>query len=245
MTRPTSFSLSIVSHGQGALIRSLLDDLRRDQAKRGLRHEVIVTLNIPEDDGFLDEFADEFHLVVIRNLAPKGFGANHNAAFAVSSREVFVILNPDIRLQQFPDELILGSLTDGVGAWAPLVRSGSGSIEDSFRRFPTVSRLFRRTVLRRRHPDYVVHDTPIHVDWVAGMFVAFRRARYRAINGFDERYFMYMEDVDICRRLHKDGQAIVLDPRAQVVHDAQRASRRSRQHQKWHLRSAVRYLLGI
>ncbi len=239
------FSLSIVSHGQGALIRSLLEDLCQDQAQHGRRYEVLLTLNIPEDESFVDEFADRLSLLVIRNMKQKGFGTNHNAAFAASSGEVFVVLNPDIRLRHFPDDLITASLTGTTGAWAPLVRSSSGSVEDSFRRFPTVARLLRRTVLRRRHPDYVAKETPIEVDWVAGMFIAFRRTTFVDLHGFDERYYMYMEDVDICRRLQRSGLSVLLDPRANVVHDAQRASRRSRQHQKWHLRSALRYLTGF
>jgi N-acetylglucosaminyl-diphospho-decaprenol L-rhamnosyltransferase len=239
------FSLSVVSHGQGALIRSLLQDLCRDQAQRGRQHEVLLTLNIPEDESFVDDFTDQLSLRVIRNMKPKGFGANHNAAFEASSGEVFVVLNPDIRLQAFPDDLIAASLTDMTGAWAPLVRSSTGSVEDSFRRFPTVARLLRRTILRRRYPDYLAEDKPIDVDWVAGMFIAFRRRTYADLKGFDERYFMYMEDVDICHRLNRRGLSVVLDPRASVVHDAQRASRRSWQHRKWHLRSAVRYLIGI
>ncbi len=239
------FSLSVVSHGQGALIRSLLEDLCRDQAQRGRRYEVLLTLNIPEDESFVEEFANRLSLLVIRNMKQKGFGANHNAAFAASSGEVFVVLNPDIRLQLFPDELITASLTETTGAWAPLVQSSSGSVEDSFRRFPTVGRLLRRTVLHRRHPDYVAKDTPIEVDWVGGMFIAFRYATFAAIRGFDERYFMYMEDVDICHRLQRRGLSVMLDPRAHVVHNAQRASRRSWQHQKWHLRSAFRYLTGF
>lgn len=245
MKSQLDFSLSVVSHGQGGLIRSLFEDLCREETQLGRRNEVILTLNIPEDESFVREFEERLTLVVIRNLAPKGFGANHNAAFAVSAGATFVILNPDIRLQRFPGELIGATLTPGVGAWAPLVRTSNGTIEDSFRRFPTVGRLFRRTVLRRRHPDYVVGDAPIQVDWVAGMFVAFARSTYAEIGGFDERYFMYMEDVDICHRLQRRGLSVLLDPRAQVVHDAQRASRRSRKHQRWHLRSALRYLTGL
>ena len=113
------------------------------------------------------------------------------------------------------------------------------------RRFPTIARLFQRAVLRRRHPDYVAKDAPIDVDWVAGMFIAFRWTTYADLRGFDERYYMYMEDVDICHRLHLRGLSVMLDPRVHVVHDAQRASRRSWQHRRWHLRSALRYLIGV
>ncbi|MEO5687565.1 MAG: glycosyltransferase [Burkholderiaceae bacterium] len=240
----TSLSLSVVSHGQGHLIRHLLEDLKALQVCQAGRDEIVLTLNIPEDEGFIGEFAD-LPLRVIRNTVSKGFGANHNGAFAASSGDIFVILNPDVRLSALPIEPMSRAFQSGAGAWAPMVFNSQGGIEDSARRFPTCTRLFRRTVLRQRQPDYVPRDMPISVDWVAGMVVAFPRAAFAAVRGFDERYFMYMEDADICHRLGSGGYSVVIDPTVRVIHDAQRASRHSRQHQLWHLRSALRFLTGL
>src|SRR5688500_2569858 len=72
-------SLSIVSHGQGGLVKHVLSDL---QAWKDVNAEVIVTLNYPEDERFLAENR-RFPQTVIRNFHRKGFGANHNAAFQV------------------------------------------------------------------------------------------------------------------------------------------------------------------
>lgn len=241
--RPTNLTLSVVSHGQGHLIRHLLEDIR---TAHSATFEIILTLNIPEDTGFLASFTD-LPLVVIPNPTPKGFGANHNAAFERSRSDIFVIVNPDIRAL----ELDLGRLVDltrspGIGAMAPRILSAQGRLEDSARRFPTVPRLAARVLLRRRAPDYDLDNAgPVQVDWVAGMFVAFPRKAFAAVNGFDERYFMYMEDVDICRRLGQKGFSVCVDTRMSVVHDAQRASRRNLRHLGWHARSAIRYLLGI
>jgi GT2 family glycosyltransferase len=99
-------------------------------------------------------------------------------------------------------------------------------------------------VLRRRESDYTLDSVPIEVDWVAGMFVAFKRAAFEAVDGFDERYFMYMEDVDICRRLNEAGWLTVVQPQVSVVHAAQRASRKNVQHLRWHVASAIRYFFG-
>jgi hypothetical protein len=63
------------------------------------------------------------------------------------------------------------------------------------------------------------------------------------VGGFDERFYMYYEDVDICRRLWGQGWSIVLQPAAVVIHDAQRASHRRLRHMRWHAASALRYLL--
>jgi N-acetylglucosaminyl-diphospho-decaprenol L-rhamnosyltransferase len=243
MSANPQFSLSVVSHGQGHLIRHFLEDLR---TLSGATFEVIVTLNIPEDHSFLAPFRD-LPVTVIENPTRKGFGANHNAAFKASRGQFFTVVNPDIRVPG----LNLSSLcaqfdARHVAACAPCVLSAEGLLEDSARRYPTIGRLATRVILRRRVPDYdLVGDVAVTVDWVAGMFVAFRRSAFDDIGGFDERYFMYMEDAEICRRLRRRGYEVLVDPRTSVVHDAQRASRRNLRHLSWHLRSALRFLTEV
>lgn len=233
-------SLSVVSHGQGHLVQALLRDVQTWQCAR---LEVIVTLNIPEDDAFLQDFGN-LNLRVIRNAHPKGFGANHNGAFAQSAGDVFIVANPDIRAPHLDLSALIDTAgTAGVGACAPLVLSIDGKAEDSARRFPTFARLAKRVVLRIREADFHVSTQPTVVDWVAGMFIVFSREAFRQVGGFDEAYFMYMEDADICRRLSRLRLAVIVDPRCKVVHEARRASRRNLQHLRWHLRSAMRFLL--
>ena len=77
------------------------------------------------------------------------------------------------------------------------------------------------------------------------MFVLFRKEAWESVKGFDERYFMYFEDVDICRRLRRCGWEVKYDCRVTVQHDAQRASLRNLQHLRWHMRSALRYFTGL
>jgi len=235
-------SLSIVSHGQGHLVRDLLRDL--STLARDVPFEVIVTLNLPEDESFLDA-CGPLPLRVVRNTTIKGFGANHNAAFGVAQGSVFVIVNPDIRAQQ----LRLGPLVDvlkapRVGACGPTILSHTGAPEDSPRRFPTFWRLAVRLLSRRRSPDYGTPTAPIDVDWVAGMFAAFNRDAFREIGGFDEGFFMYMEDADICRRLREHGWATFYQPACSVVHEGQRKSHRKLAHLTWHAGSALRYFIA-
>lgn len=243
MNDAPQFSLSVVSHGQAHLIKNLLKDLR------SLREsfEIILTINVPEDLAFLNDYRD-LPIVVIENQISKGFGANHNAAFRKSRGRIFAVVNPDIRASELDLQSIQQTLrTPHIGACAPRILSASGSLEDSARRFPTFTRLATRVLARgKRQPDYDLTSSPVvSVDWVAGMFVAFTRASFVLVGGFDERYFMYMEDADICRRLRHQGLDIVVVTDTSVVHDAQRASHRSIRHLKWHLRSAVRFLTGI
>lgn len=243
MTSSYKLSISIVSHGQGDLIRHLLDDCRTFS---GSSFEILLTVNIPEDKAFLSDF-DDLPITLIENQQPKGFGDNHNAAFKCSRGDVLVVVNPDIRAPKL-DLTHLNALTERikVGACAPRVLNTMGTLEDSARRFPTISRLLARVLLRRRKSDYDLSGSGlVSVDWVAGMFVAFPRTAYEAVGGFDTRYFMYMEDADICRRLQLLGYEVLVDCSTSVVHNARRASRRSLRHLSWHLRSATRFITGI
>ncbi len=235
-------SLSIVSHGQARLIQPLLADL----AHSGLANfEVVLTINLAEDESGYS--GHPFPVQIIRNAKPKGFGANHNAAFARSSGHWFIIVNPDIRLAKLDPAVLLQPFDEPrVGAVAPVILSARNTVEDSVRRFPTFARLARRVILRQRQPDYTWQNAPIDVDWTAGMFVVFRPQAFAQLNGFDDRrFFMYFEDVDICARLRREGWSIKLQPKVSVVHDAQRESHRSLKHMRWHLTSAVRYLTGF
>jgi N-acetylglucosaminyl-diphospho-decaprenol L-rhamnosyltransferase len=234
-------TLSIVSHRHGPLVSALLDDVERHCAAD---LEVVLVVNVPEDEAYLSR-PRPFPVTVIRNAAPRGFGANHNLAYSASRGDVFVIVNPDIRFSMDPLQSVLHALKDPrVGLCAPVVLSPEGGVEDSARRFPSISTLIRRTLFRKRGLDYDINDAPVSVDWVAGMFVACRRELYGALGGFDENYFMYFEDVDLCRRVRQMGLDVRIEPGARVVHDARRQSHKSLKHMSWHLRSAFRFLFS-
>lgn len=241
MSRPRPpLTFSIVSHGQGALIARLLDDIARLPLPQ---FDIVLTLNIPEPEDFIVHHP-RLPMRVIRNSTPRGFGANHNAAFRSSSTSHFAVLNPDLRLRTFEIEPLLQVLEDpAIGLCAPAVYNSAGALEDSARRFPTLCRLLLRKA-GARTMDYSLANTPLSVDWVAGMFMLFRSEVFERVNGFDERYFMYFEDVDICSRVRSSGWDVVIHPGVRIIHDAQRASRRNWRHMRWHVSSAFRYLTG-
>jgi GT2 family glycosyltransferase len=240
------FTLSLVSHGHAAMPPDLLEDIRAITQRYGREmFELLLTFNIPEDDGFIDRFRD-LPLTRIDNVRPAGFGANQNAAFKRSHGQYFVILNPDARISAVDLDALLAPFAHAdVGAVAPRVIDSAGALQDSARRFPTIPGLLRRVLTSRRECDYPAVQEPTPVDWVAGMFVVFRRQAWVSVGGFDERFFMYFEDVDLCRRLRRAGWTIIYQPVTSIVHDAQRASHRRADHRRWHLRSATRYFLGI
>jgi len=235
-------TLSIVSHGQASLVRDLLKDLSTLPRQN---FEVIITINMPEEESAYQGFS--FHLHIIRNAIPKGFGDNHNAAFAHSSTKWFAVVNPDIRIQSLNFETLLSPFEHKpVAAVAPVVVSAGGAVEDSARRFPTFLRFVKRVLFRLRKSDYEVQSVPYQVDWVAGMFVVFRREAFIQVGGFDaHRFYMYLEDADICHRLGKKQWQVLVNPHVQVIHMAQRASRRNLKHMRWHAVSALRFLTGL
>ena len=228
--------MSVVSHGQNRLVNSLLRDLA---APGSTRARVIVTQNIPEAEALVAPAGVE----VVLNDRPKGFGANHNAAFRRCATELFCVANPDIRLPADPFPALASALHSvRAGVAGPLVRDPEGRVEDSARRFPTLGSLVRKLAAGPAGPDYAVDQGPRAVDWVAGMFMLFRGEAYRRAGGFDERFFLYYEDVDICRRLGALGYPCVFQPEVSVVHDARRASRRNLRLMAIHAASLARYL---
>jgi len=231
-------TLSIVSHGQNALVNQLLGDIRAHCASRVA---LVLTENIP-DATTLDVAGLDVPVERIANASIKGFGANHNAAFQRCRTPWFCVVNPDIRMPADPFPALLAELQDPhAGVAGPMVRSPAGSVEDSARRFPTVGSLLKKVFVDRRQPDYPTDRGVQDVDWIAGMFMLFRADDYRTVGGFDEAYFLYYEDVDLCRRLRSAGKSVRYIPAAEVVHDARRASRRNVRLALQHAKSVLRF----
>ena len=202
---------------------------------------VVLTLNVPEAIPCVPEdFA--FSLQIMRNSQPLGFGANHNRAFSQAQGGIFCVLNPDIRITQNPFPDLLKACADPhTGLAAPAIYSPSGQLEDSARKFPTPWRIAHRVLTRRRTRDYAAPTTVLHPDWVAGMFLLLRTTVYRQLGGFDERYFLYYEDVDLCARARLAGLEIVQLALPGVIHNAQRASHRDPKYLRWHVGSMLKF----
>lgn len=237
-----SIVISIVSHRQGLLVRDLLVDLAAC-CKAEVR--IVLTLNVPETLPLdISEYA--LPIEVIRNEQPKGFGANHNRAFQRVSGDYFCVVNPDIRLTEDPfDKLIESLVESGAALAAPVVTNPQGAIEDSARRFPTPLRILKKALGLSRPTDYERPSGPFNPDWIGGMFMFFRSSAFEELGGFDERFFLYYEDVDLCARLRLSGREIVVCPWVSVIHAARRASHQDLQHLQWHLASITRFFCSF
>lgn len=230
-------AVSIVSHGHGAMVIHLIHSLL---ACDGVA-QIIVTRNVAESL----TIPESERIKVLDNKHPKGFGANHNAAFQYCDQPFFCPLNPDIALQGNPFGVLIAEMEKaGASLAAPLVLAPVGSVEDSVRRFPTLRSLVRK-ICGGRDGRYQarLNDPVFSPEWVAGMFMLFRSADYARLEGFDQGYFLYYEDVDICVRAWNAGMKIIACPSVAVVHDARRDSHRNPRHLRWHLASMGRYFL--
>jgi hypothetical protein len=230
--------LSLVSHGQAALANHFLRDLERTHEVA----ELVVTENLPDSGLVMPTHLPVRHL---QNPSPMGFAGNHNQAFEGCESPFFCVANPDIRLLSNPFPGLLAAMQDPrVGLVAPLVLSPAGHPEDNARRFPTPWNLGRKLLGGddgRYHLQPGKALSPQPVEWVAGMFLLFRSEAFRDVGGFDAKFHLYYEDVDICARLWKSGWKVVCDPGVTVVHEAQRASRHNPRYMSWHAASMARY----
>jgi len=235
--------VSIVSHGQGEFLDRLLSDLAALPAADV--RQVVITVNRPGDAWQPRPDARNLPLVVLRNDDPLGFGANHNRAFARCTEPYFAVVNPDIRLATDPFAPLLAALdADPECELAVPVQANPAGARETFARpVPTPWNVVARRLRPQRRVNAVSH-APVRPHWVVGAFMLWRSARYAALGGFDERYFLYCEDVDICLRLQLAGRLFTVVEEARVTHDARRASIRSPRYVALHVTSLLRLWLS-
>lgn len=223
--------VSVVSHAHGAQVSALLWQLAHLCGASVTR--VVLTVNTPENQ--MPPPAPEggwpFVLEVVRNTKPQGFAANHNQALAGAPERFVCVLNPDVVL--LPDAGdVLAQLCDvaqrpDAGIAYPIQVDAKGVQQDSQRELPGPASLLRRRLLGR---------VERRTDWVNGACIVLPTQVWRAVEGFDQRFFMYCEDVDLCLRVQLAGRRLVAAP-VRIVHAGQRASGRQWMHLKWHLQS--------
>jgi GT2 family glycosyltransferase len=202
--------------------------------------------------------ATEFPQVrVLANARNAGFTRANNQALAVARARYFFLLNPDTELRPGATRALVEFMDRGensrVGIVGPQLVYPDGSIQPSRRRFPAFSTaLLESTKLQQWFPhtralkSYYVLDRPEDetgdVDWVVGAGLFARRALYLEIGGMDERFFMYSEELDWCKRAKTAGWRVVFLPGAQVVHYEGKSSEQNPAQRDIHFHtSKVRY----
>jgi GT2 family glycosyltransferase len=190
----------------------------------------------------------------IYNGANIGFGAAHNRAIEIACRksDLHLILNPDVvfdgQIFERISELFRGD--PRIVAAMPRILYPDGSLQRLCKLLPTpVDLLARRfiplsSVRQRINRRYEMHnlpqDKPIEVPMISGCFLIARSSALLDVGGFDHRYFMYMEDFDLIRRLGTQGKIMYI-PEVSIVHKYAKGSYRNRRLMSHHMRSAVQY----
>jgi N-acetylglucosaminyl-diphospho-decaprenol L-rhamnosyltransferase len=200
----------------------------------------IVVVDNASDDGSADVARDAGCVVVRKQRG--GYGEAVNVGARHTSGDFFAVLNPDIRflsVETVP-RLAHHFMHGQVGLVAPALQLLDGRLQDSARRTPTpLNLLFRRWIGDER--GWVRRGGD--VEWTVGAFWLARREAWDVIGGFDERYFLYFDDVDICHRMRMAGWSVRFDPTQRAVHAFQGASRRplTAWATRHHIRSAARF----
>lgn len=225
--------ISIVSHDQRALVQNFINSFEKNILANSLDITICITNNLMDDVWKHD--CKKFNIKTIQNVRPKGFGDNHNSAFSYFESDYFFIVNPDIEIVFSLDLDYITSQIPRNGIASPNIISNTGKKEDFMRNELSPINLLKRLIGFEKEPS---EDS---FDWFAGMFIITTSNYFYEISGFDTRYFMYVEDCDLCRTVKENSGVLKILSNIDVVHLAQRDSRRSLPHLLLHLKSILKY----
>jgi GT2 family glycosyltransferase len=224
-------SIIIVTWNSGSTLSKCVDSILAKV--REPRIEVILVDNRSSDPGFLDPYRNHPACIVIENPENLGFAAANNIGFARASGDHILILNPDMVFLDNPIPGLLDALArnPGLGAVAPLLvdESGEPHPQGYYFKFPNLLQTFLvRTLLDRVGPAQSLANRFCHsplptqalakVDQLPGAFLLFRRETVPGPQVLCEAYFIWMEDVDFCKRLADRGLEVAVLADAKVVH---------------------------
>jgi GT2 family glycosyltransferase len=182
-------------------------------------------------DGSLESLAD---LPVTKMALDRNGGFAHgcNTGWQAGEAPTVLFLNPDARLRDGALDRLLGALDENadVAAVAPKIVDFDGALDFSQRRFPRLRSTYAQALFlhrlfpRARWTDEVVrdedaYDRPGSPDWVSGACILVRRSALERLDGLDEGFFMYCEDIDLCRRLWDSGSKVAFEPGAVAEHE--------------------------
>jgi GT2 family glycosyltransferase len=253
--RMAHVAVSIVHYNTPELLRRCLSALVKEGSQ--LNTKLVVVDNASTPPLAPSDLVDFPGVELISNRVNVGFGAANNQVFKAVPAEIYVVINPDIIVSPGSFGVLYERLTSNqqLGVVGVRLRYPNGELQASCRRYPTLRSVLLRGLLSencaarfssiRRY--LMMGETlrePTSVDWVLGSCLAMRRETVGAVGGFDEDYFMYYEDIDLCYRIKKTGLNIEYYPAIEWIHDYRRESTHSG---RWHLRrrhflSAMKFL---
>jgi hypothetical protein len=242
--------ISVISHGHSELINELscLSDLSN-------HFKVVVKSNKPNDCFRQLALNPNFHW--LDNRYGCGFGHNNNIVFeycqselSMSDNDVFIVLNPDVIITVDSVKRLLSEMYNKeikISAINLFKNKELTEFDNSIRHFPSLKQ-FVKSFLGLGNCSIIDKNKLTmlcSIDWAAGSFLAFKALHYKILGGFDEKYFMYCEDIDLCYRSNKIKVPVTYHPNIVAIHLAQHANRKIfSRHFYWHVSSVFRFLLS-
>ncbi len=212
-------------------VRDLLDRCLASIRSSRYAIETIVVDNASSDDSVAMVRSKYPQVMLIANETNRGFTGGNNQGIAAAQGRYVLVLNPDTEIvDESLDRLLdYAEANSDVGAVGPMLLNPDRSIQPSRRRFPAVGVAFfestwlqgfaPRKMLRRFYIEDVPADVIQDVDWLTGACTLFRREVFDRVGVYDEaNFFMYSEELDLCKRIKLAGWRIVYIPIAQVIH---------------------------
>lgn len=210
----------LVNYNSGQRLGPLLDVLEPQVAS-------VVIVDNASSDGSLAAAEGRSRVKIIRNAKNRGFAAAVNQGSQVARGEWLLLVNPDTHLGSSDVATLLGSVPPDVVAVAPLQVDERGRpLSETGGYKPSLPRYLVWAVLPTRFhgrwgpwlaPPFP--DRDIDLDWVSGALLALRREEFLRLGGFDERFFLYHEDVDFGRRAREKGLRVLCRPSVRLHHE--------------------------
>ena len=208
-----------------------------------LEKELVLVDN--SEHNLLKEFCESFtNVTYIHSGNNIGFGSAHNLAFNSLSQksDVHVVINPDVYFDKSIQELILWTKeSDNISLSVPKVYFPDGTYQNTVRKIPKAITLFKRK-LNIKSDEFQESDFSkiSEIPFAHGCFFVFKTDVYKKISGFDERFFMYMEDIDIFIKAKEFGKT-VLHPEYKIYHEYRKGSSKNRKLFLFHIQSAIKF----
>ena len=219
-------SIVVVTHHGRDLA---LETLESAMAKLDGAHAEWIVVDSGSTDDTPDAIEARWPDIQVMRLPNVGFAAANNAGFAVARGRYVLALNPDtvVRWGRFQTLIDAMDARPEVGAASVIQEEADGSLQ-SIRRDPSVLRALSEALLLRRLPgcrglqerelDQAAYAEEQDADWLVGAVLLLRREALQAVGGFDERFFMYSEEADLCRRIREEGWAVRHLPVMRILH---------------------------
>ncbi len=220
----TNLTISIVNYNTGKYLLRCLKSLELDAADINLEVWVVDNASVDNSIELVKKTKFTYPIHFILNDQNLGFGQAHNQVLKNINSELVLILNPDVEVKKEDLKILVNYLNKNpdVGAITPEIILSNGKIDlTAHRGLPTPWASFKYFVFK---DDSLYHLTnldltKIHeIDAITGAFLLTRKSVLEKVGLFDEDYFMYAEDIDLCFRIKKAGYKIIYFPEIKVLH---------------------------